>query len=175
MRDWIFICLLYFSVDWQHPFLAMSYDLNWPSLGLFSHSLGSGWEKQEESLRDRDFRASKIITDSFYRHQKLCLYSITKEWAFPAGLREKSLSASWIHTRRHTHPLLRLSPLFCSLYHHTYCKMQELVDPVIVFSLSSWEIANIFLAYVPRTSDARGLSRVQLPGVSWPSASEHTL
>lgn len=172
MRDWIFICLLYFSVGWQHPSPAMSYDLNWPSLGLFSHSLGSGCEKQEESLRDRDFRASKIITDSFYRHQKLCLYSMMKEWAFPAGPREKSPSTSWIHTRCHTHPLLRHSP-FCSLYHHIYCKMQALEDPLIGPSISLWEIANFF-TYASHTTDAGGLSRVQLPGVSWP-ASEHTL
>lgn len=46
-------------------------DLSWPSPGLFSHSLGSGWEKQEESLRVRAFWASKMIPDSFNRHQRL--------------------------------------------------------------------------------------------------------
>lgn len=128
MGEWIFICLLYFSAGWQYPSPGTSYDLSWPSLGLFSHSLGSGWEKQEESLRDRDFRASKIVTDSFYRHQKLCFYIVTKEWAFPAGCREKLPSTSWTHTRCHTHPLLRFSS-FCSVSAITH-----------VVRLKSWRI-----------------------------------
>lgn len=72
-----------------------------------------------------------------------------------------------------SHPSPSHSPPFCRLYHHIYCNTQALEDPLIGPSISLWEIANFF-AYASRTTGAGGLSRVQLPGVSWP-ASEHAL
>ena len=36
-----------------------------------------------------------MMPDAFYRPRKLCLCPVTKEWAFPAGFREK-LPLTWI-------------------------------------------------------------------------------
>lgn len=90
----------------------MSYDLSWPSWGLFSHSLGSGWEKQEESLRDRDFRASRNYCWFLLQTPKALFTHCDQEVCsscWPQG--DASIDLLDSH-QVHTHPLLIFSSFF---------------------------------------------------------------